>query len=102
MTNTECNFNDQGTIGGDHFWALAPVPGLARTSGATRTQPVKLGTYFTPDPGVATLPDPIQDALPGRPERGCRSHVFRIGGNGTARRDRSTDASTACHEWRAG
>ena len=27
VTNTTCNFQDQGTVGGDHFWALAPVPG---------------------------------------------------------------------------
>ncbi|HEV8055926.1 MAG TPA: hypothetical protein VGP51_05520 [Nocardioidaceae bacterium] len=84
VVNTSCNFQDQGTVGGDHFWALAPVPGLARTSGATPTQPVKLGTYFNPDPGVAFIPDPIQELFPGRPERACTSHVFRIGGNGTA------------------
>ena len=84
VINTECNFEDQGTIGGNHYWALAPVPGLARTSAASPTQPVKLGTYFNPDPGVAFIPDPIQDMIPGRPERGCTSHVFRIGGNGTA------------------
>ncbi|MBA2445923.1 MAG: DUF11 domain-containing protein, partial [Nocardioidaceae bacterium] len=84
VTNTECNFENQGTIGGNHFWALAPVPGLARTSGATSTQPVKLGTYFNPDPGVTTIPDPLQALFPSRAERGCTSHVFRIGGNGTA------------------
>jgi uncharacterized repeat protein (TIGR01451 family) len=84
VTNTSCNENDQGTIGGTHFWALAPVPGVARTAKASRAQPVKLGTYFNPDPGVANIPDPIQDALPGRAERACTSHVFRIGGNGSA------------------
>ncbi len=83
VTNTDCNFNDQGTIGGTHFWALAPLRGVSRTANASVAQPVKLGTYFNPDPGVATLPDPIQDA-PGRPERACTSHVFRIGGNGSA------------------
>lgn len=84
VTNTECNFNDQGTIGGDHFWALAPIRGVERTSTASVTQPVKLGTYFNPDPGVAFIPDPIEELFPGRPERACTSHVFRIGGNGTA------------------
>ncbi len=84
VINTDCNFEDQGTIGGTHFWALAPVPGLSRTAKASVARPVKLGTYFNPDPGVAFIPDPIEDALPGRAERACTSHVFRIGGNGTA------------------
>lgn len=84
VTNTSCNFNKQGTIGGLHFWALAPVGGVAGTANASPRRPVKLGTYFNPDPGVANLADPIQDVLPARPERGCTSHVFRIGGNGTA------------------
>jgi uncharacterized repeat protein (TIGR01451 family) len=84
VTHTDCNFNDQGTIGGTHFWALAPIRGVSRTAKATVTRPVKLGTYFNPDPGVAFLPDPIEDALPGRAERACTSHVFRIGGNGTS------------------
>lgn len=84
VTNTACNFQDQGTIGGNHYWALAPIAGVARTSTATPAQPVKLGTYFNPDPGVATLPDPIQELFPDRAERACTSHVFRIGGNGTA------------------
>ena len=84
VTNTECNFENQGTIGGNHFWALAPVKGVDRTADASVTQPVKLGTYFNPDPGVTTIPDPVQEQFPDRPERGCTSHVFRIGGNGTA------------------
>jgi uncharacterized repeat protein (TIGR01451 family) len=79
VTNTDCNENDLGTIGGTHYWALAPVPGAARrTANASVAQPVKLGTYFNPDPSVAS-PDPI-----GRAERACTSHVFRIGGNGSA------------------
>ncbi len=85
VTNTSCNFNDQeGTIGGDHFWALAPIKGVTRTADASVRQPVKLGTYFTPDPGVTVIPDPIEDLYPGRTERACTSHVFRIGGNGSA------------------
>lgn len=84
VTNTSCNFDDQGTIGGTHFWALAPLRGVARTAKASVARPVKLGTYFNPDPGVAFLPDPIEEAVPGRAERACTSHVFRIGGNGTA------------------
>ena len=84
VTNTECNFENQGTIGGNHFWALAPLKGVERTADASVTQPVKLGTYFNPDPGVTTIPDPIEEQFPGRAERACTSHVFRIGGNGTA------------------
>jgi uncharacterized repeat protein (TIGR01451 family) len=33
---------------------------------------------------VAFIPDPIQELFPGRRERARTSHVFRIGGNGTA------------------
>ncbi|MBA3311020.1 MAG: DUF11 domain-containing protein, partial [Nocardioidaceae bacterium] len=84
VTNDACNFGDRGTIGGDHFWALRPIPGVKRTSDATPRQPVKLGTYFNPDPGVEALPDPLKTEIPGRAERACTSHVFRIGGNGTA------------------
>jgi uncharacterized repeat protein (TIGR01451 family) len=84
VTNTSCNESDTGIIGGTHYWALAPVPGVARTAKASPARPVKLGTYFAPDPGLATIPDPIEDALPGRAERACTSHVFRIGGNGSA------------------
>ena len=84
VTNTSCNESDTGIIGGTHYWALAPLPGVARTAKASPARPVKLGTYFNPDPGLATIPDPIEDALPGRAERACTSHVFRIGGNGSA------------------
>lgn len=84
VTNTDCNESETGIIGGTHYWALAPIAGAVRTSTATAARPVKLGTYFNPDPGLFGLPDPIQDQFLGRPERACTSHVFRIGGNGTA------------------
>jgi hypothetical protein len=84
LSNTECNTGAGGVIGGIHFWALAPIAGLARTKGASPTSPKKIGVYFNPNPTLA--PDPLQpaiDLLP-RAERGCTAHVFRIGGNGTS------------------
>jgi hypothetical protein len=91
--NTEPNTNTSGEIGGLHFWALDEINGVARSAGASRSNPRKLGFWVYPQPGVG--PDPIQEAIDAsntrrglstnpRSERGCTVHVFRIGGNGTA------------------
>jgi hypothetical protein len=71
-------------IGAAHFFALAPMKGLAQTKGASASAPKKLGSYFNPNPLLAyDVLQPAIDSLP-RAERGCTAHVFRIGGNGTA------------------
>jgi hypothetical protein len=80
-SNTACNTDARGIIGGMHFWALAPVPGGA--ADATPATPRRLGSWFYPNPGLAI--DPLSAALAGigRTERGCTIHVFRNGGNGS-------------------
>jgi hypothetical protein len=91
--NTEPNTNTSGEIGGLSFWALDEIDGVARSEGASRSNPRKLGFWVYPQPGVG--PDPAQEAIDAsntrrglsmnpRTERGCTVHVFRIGGNGTA------------------
>jgi hypothetical protein len=83
LSNTACNTDPNGVIGGLHFFALAPISGRADTKLATPAHPVSLGDYFIPRPTLA--PDPLQaavDALP-RLERACTAHVFRLGGNGS-------------------
>jgi hypothetical protein len=83
LSNTECNTDPSGVIGGLHFFALAPVDGRPDTKGASAARPVSLGDYFIPNPNLRG--DPLQaavDALP-RLERACTAHVFRLGGNGS-------------------
>jgi hypothetical protein len=81
LTETGCNTDPAGVIGGLHFFALAPISGVPATSTATRANPVKLGDYFTPQPLLAA--DPLGGLAATRTERGCTIHVFRIGGNGS-------------------
>jgi hypothetical protein len=83
LSNTSCNESSNGIIGGAHFWALAPIKGVARTAGASPAKPVKLGSWFNPNPNVAA--DPLAGVIATLPrtERGCTIHVFRIGGNGS-------------------
>jgi hypothetical protein len=75
-------------IGGLHFYAVAPLAGLPRTERASLKNPIVLGSYYNPNPGL--LPDvlqPVIDSLPLDPprlERGCTVHVFRLGGNGNS------------------
>lgn len=83
LSNTECNTDPSGVIGGLHFFALAPMAGRADTKTASPANPVGLGDFFIPNPTM--VPDPLQpavDALP-RLERACTAHVFRLGGNGS-------------------
>jgi hypothetical protein len=83
VSNTSCNTDESGTIGGLHFWALAPIKGVAASKNASPASPKKLGVYFNPNPGVNI--DPLHawiDTI--RAERGCTVHVFRIGGNGSS------------------
>ena len=72
ISNTACNTDPNGVIGGMHFWDVsAPAT------------PARLGTWFYPNPTLAL--DPLAPALAGmgRTERGCTIHVFRNGGNGS-------------------
>jgi hypothetical protein len=64
------------------MWALQPIDGVAKSAGATLTDPLKMGTWIYPNPGLAV--DPLDSVLAslGRTERGCTIHVFRLGGNG--------------------
>ena len=84
LSNTECNTGPGGVIGGLHFFALAPISGVAATSTASPSRPVKIGDYFIPNPLLAY--DPLQlvlDSTSPRTERACTAHVFRLGGNGS-------------------
>jgi len=83
LSNTSCNTDPQGIVGGLHFFALAPIDGQPRTQRASLTNPISLGEYFAPNPMKAYDPlQPVIDSLP-RVERGCTAHVFRLGGNGS-------------------
>ncbi len=87
LSETSCNTSESGVIGALHIWALKPVTGIARSDGATVSNPKKLGVWFNPNPGLDAdeLEDEIQDLVPGgRLERGCTVHQSRIGGNGSA------------------
>lgn len=82
LTETGCNRDADGVLGGLHLFALAPIAGAPQTAGASPTNPIKLGDYFTPPPLMAT--DPLSSPLSAlRIERGCTIHVFRFGGNGS-------------------
>ena len=83
LTQTACNEDPNGIIGGAHFWAIAPITGRPETSTASPAHPVKLGIWVNPNPGL--LVDPLEPVLAsiGRIERACTIHVFRIGGNGS-------------------
>ncbi len=85
VSNTNCNTSaGEKIIGALHFYALGEIEGVAQSAGATPQTPRKLGYYVNPQPLVVA--DPLQeviDTLP-RSERGCTSHVFRIGGNGSS------------------
>lgn len=83
LSNTSCNTDPDGVIGGMHFWALAPIDGQVQTADATAATPRRLGTWFYPNPGLGV--DALEPALGsiGRAERACTIHVFRNGGNGS-------------------
>jgi hypothetical protein len=83
VTETRCNTDENGVIGGMHFFALAPIKGVSASAGASPASPKKLGSYFNPNPGVQI--DPLRAWIDSnRLERGCTVHVFRIGGNGSS------------------
>ena len=84
LQNTECTEDENGVIGGLHFYALGQLPGVSKSVGASPSNPKKLGVYFNPNPGLEVELADIQAFLATRLERGCTAHVFRIGGNGTA------------------
>ncbi|MGH2456235.1 MAG: post-COAP-1 domain-containing protein [Candidatus Limnocylindria bacterium] len=73
LSNTSCNTDPEGIIGGMHFWSVEDP-----------AQPSRLGTWFYPNPLLAVdALDPLIAGM-GRTERGCTIHVFRNGGNGSA------------------
>ena len=84
LSETRCNEGPSGKVGAAHFWALASISGVAKSTGATETAPKKVGTWLYPNPGL--LVDALTPALAaiGRTERACTIHVFRNGGNGSA------------------
>ena len=82
LSQTSCNTTPTGNnIGGASFWALQSIAGVAKSSGATVTSPLKMGTWIYPNPGLSI--DPLDQVLAGlgRTERACTIHVFRAGGN---------------------
>ena len=73
LSNTDCNTDSNGAIGGMHFWNVS-----------TPSAPTRLGTWVYPNPGLVV--DPLEPALANtgrRTERACTIHVFRNGGNGS-------------------
>jgi hypothetical protein len=83
LSQTQCNTDPNGIIGGAHFYALAPIDGRPDTASASPWNPVRLGTWFYPNPLLSVDPlDPVLAGL-GRTERACTIHVFRNGGNST-------------------
>jgi hypothetical protein len=84
LSQTACNTNSEGIIGGAHFYALAPIEGQSQTADASPSNPKRLGTWFYPNPTLLVdALDPVLTSI-GRTERGCTIHVFRNGGNGSA------------------
>lgn len=84
LSQTACNSNSEGIIGGAHFWALDELEGVPASNGATPATPKRLGTWFYPNPLLAVdVFDPILQGM-GRTERACTIHVLRNGGNGTS------------------
>jgi hypothetical protein len=81
LTETGCNAGPGGVIGGLHFFALDDIAGVPATRNASKSNPVKLGDYFTPQPILGL--DALGDLAQTRTERACTIHVFRIGGNGS-------------------
>lgn len=83
LDHTDCNTDPNGIIGGAHVWALAPIAGRPETANASPANPVKIGIWVYPNPGL--LVDVLEPALAaiGRTERACTIHVFRLGGNGS-------------------
>lgn len=81
VTETGCNRDGHGIIGGAHFWSLGKV---GDGPSGSPSAPARLGAWYYPNPVLE--PDPLADALVaiGRTERACTIHVFRPGGNGTA------------------
>ncbi|MBD0347532.1 MAG: hypothetical protein ICV59_00145 [Thermoleophilia bacterium] len=84
LSQTQCNTGPDGIIGGAHFYTLEPIDGKPETATAAPSNPVRLGTWFYPNPLLAA--DALEPVLAGlgRTERACTIHVFRNGGNGTA------------------
>jgi len=83
LSETRCNTDPSGVLGGMHFFALGTIDGIPKSTGATPANPKKLGSWFNPNP--TQLPDVLEDVLPiPRAERGCTVHQFRIGGNGSS------------------
>jgi hypothetical protein len=84
VSETRCNTEPGGMIGGMHFWALTRLSGVPASTGASPASPKRIGGWFYPNPTV--LPDVLATRLTmlGRAERACTIHVFRLGGNGTA------------------
>jgi uncharacterized repeat protein (TIGR01451 family) len=85
LTNTGCNTGSTGTgvIGGIHYWALHPDEDPQGDNTASPSNPERLGSWFYPNPILATDPT---DTAPGIPfvERGCTIHMYRMGGNGNS------------------
>lgn len=83
LTQTACNTDPNGVIGGIHWWALRPLAGLAQTADASPATPRRLGSWFYPNPGLLLDPlDPVLASI-GRTERACTIHIFRNGGSGS-------------------
>ncbi len=72
LSNTACNTDPRGVIGGMHFWNVE-----------SPASPERLGTWFYPNPTLAL--DPLAPVLSGlgRTKRACTVHVLRNGGNGS-------------------
>jgi hypothetical protein len=99
LSETGCNTDKSGVIGGLHFFALGPVDGRPETQAASPASPVALGDYFIPNPLLA------YDALQRR-STACRFRARSAhapptssgsAATGASPPVRSSEATTGCH-----
>ena len=95
-SETRCNTEPNGVIGGMHFWALERISGVAAITGASPASPKRIGGWFYPNPTV--LPDVLATRLshdrprragvhdPRLPARRQRNCVARVDPAGVRRR----------------
>ncbi len=84
LTETRCQEQPNGLIGGLHFWALAPDHRRARNAGCVAGEPgqARLVLQPEPEPRSSTRCSESSTCCHAT-ERGCTVHVFRLGGNGS-------------------
>ena len=84
LTQTACNEDPNGIIGGAHFWAIKPIAGRPETNErlCPRT-PSSSASGSTRTRACSSIRSSRRSPPSGGLERACTIHVFRIGGNGS-------------------